>query len=66
MTGGMNYESFAWAWSTVNTRSVFMEQPPSPFISCKEEDHYALAPLLDLLNHSTEAQVTITLPYNCP
>ena len=48
--------SFIWAWNVVNTRSVFMEQPQSEYLSA-EKDHYALAPFLDLLNHTTEAKV---------
>ena len=53
----MNYSYYVWAWSTVNTRGVYMTQPMSDYISRDEEDHYALAPYLDLLNHSSEAQV---------
>lgn len=46
-----------WGWFTVNTRAVYLkEKHPTPFIS--DEDVYALAPFLDLLNHSSSAQVT--------
>lgn len=47
--------SYRWAWCSVNTRSVFMSQPPSNFLS--GQDVYALAPFLDLLNHQPDIQV---------
>ena len=53
----MNYNNYVWAWSAVNTRCVYMKQPASEYISQEEENHYALAPYLDLLNHSSDAQV---------
>ncbi|XP_078088013.1 SET domain-containing protein 4-like [Mustelus asterias] len=51
------YDAFCWAWCSVNTRTVYMEHEQSEFLS-PEADVYALAPYLDLLNHSPSAQVT--------
>ncbi|NXM69465.1 SETD4 protein, partial [Serilophus lunatus] len=45
-----------WAWCTVNTRTVYMKQPQRECFSL-EPDVYALAPYLDLLNHSPRVQV---------
>ena len=53
-----SYDAFRWAWSAVNTRCVYMKQPPNPHLST-DEDHYALAPFLDLLNHSPHVQVNL-------
>ncbi|XP_064105445.1 SET domain-containing protein 4-like [Macrobrachium nipponense] len=45
-----------WAWFTVNTRVVYMKNSyPNPIL--EDEDICALAPYLDLLNHSHTAQV---------
>lgn len=41
--------AFLWAWCTVNTRAVYLRQRPG--------DCSALAPFLDLLNHSPHVQV---------
>ncbi|AWP14567.1 putative SET domain-containing protein 4 [Scophthalmus maximus] len=49
------YEALRWAWCSVNTRSVFMSHPSNNFLS--GQDHYALAPFLDLLNHRPDVQV---------
>ncbi|XP_041645235.1 SET domain-containing protein 4 isoform X2 [Cheilinus undulatus] len=51
----LTYEAMRWAWCSVNTRSVFMSHPSSPFLS--GQDVYALAPFLDLLNHRPDIQV---------
>ncbi|XP_028279906.1 SET domain-containing protein 4 isoform X2 [Parambassis ranga] len=51
----LTYEALRWAWCSVNTRSVFMSQPPNNFLS--GQDNYALAPFLDLLNHRPDVQV---------
>ncbi|XP_028323987.1 SET domain-containing protein 4 isoform X2 [Gouania willdenowi] len=51
----LTYEALRWAWCSVNTRSVFMSQPPNDFLS--GPDNYALAPFLDLLNHRPDVQV---------
>ena len=50
-------EQFIWAWSTVNTRCVYWRQNDDPNLEKDGEDHYALVPFLDLLNHAHNVQV---------
>ncbi|EQB78480.1 hypothetical protein CB1_000995014 [Camelus ferus] len=50
-----SHSALLWAWCTVNTRAVYMKRPPRPCLSA-EPDTYALAPYLDLLNHSPRVQ----------
>ncbi|KGL81455.1 SET domain-containing protein 4 [Tinamus guttatus] len=51
-----NYSTLEWAWCTVNTRTVYMKHTQRECFSL-EPDVYALAPYLDLLNHSPSVQV---------
>ncbi|GCC36471.1 hypothetical protein chiPu_0014965 [Chiloscyllium punctatum] len=51
------YDTFRWAWCSINTRTIYMEHKQSEFLT-QEPNVYALAPYLDLLNHSPSAQVT--------
>lgn len=51
-----NYSTFQWAWCTINTRTVYMKHSQKECFS-REPDNYALAPYLDLLNHSPSVQV---------
>ncbi|KAL1288637.1 SETD4 [Ovibos moschatus] len=51
-----SYRALRWAWCTVNTRAVYMKSPPQLCLS-PEPDTCALAPYLDLLNHSPDVQV---------
>lgn len=51
-----NYNALEWAWCTVNTRTIYMKHPHRECFSL-EPDVYALAPYLDLLNHSPNVQV---------
>ncbi|XP_064380772.1 SET domain-containing protein 4 isoform X3 [Dromaius novaehollandiae] len=51
-----NYSALEWAWCTVNTRTVHMKHSQRECFSL-EPDVYALAPYLDLLNHSPNVQV---------
>lgn len=51
-----NYSALEWAWCTINTRTVYMKHPRRECFSL-EPDVYALAPYLDLLNHSPNVQV---------
>ncbi|XP_059542391.1 SET domain-containing protein 4 isoform X2 [Myotis daubentonii] len=51
-----SYRAFLWAWCTVNTRAVYMERGRRQGLST-EPDTCALAPYLDLLNHSPAVQV---------
>ncbi|NXA12008.1 SETD4 protein, partial [Sapayoa aenigma] len=51
-----DYSALEWAWCTVNTRTIYMKHPQRECFSL-EPDVYALAPYLDLLNHSPDVQV---------
>lgn len=51
-----SYSALLWAWCTVNTRAVYMKHGQRKCFS-PEPDTYALAPYLDLLNHSPDVQV---------
>lgn len=57
------FEAFRHAWYAVNSRSVYMEIDKSDFVA-GEENNIALAPFLDLLNHSTQAQVSLVIIYS--
>lgn len=49
-------EGVQWGWFTVNTRAVYLKnENPSPLVI--GDDTCALAPYLDLLNHTHTAQV---------
>ncbi|CAL1544509.1 unnamed protein product [Lymnaea stagnalis] len=51
-----------WAWSTIETRSVYLETTPHSFLKVDpDESHVALAPYLDLLNHKDTAQMSAGL-----
>ena len=54
----LTFEKFVWAWYVINTRSVYYKRQTCQFLSPDEEDHLALAPFLDLLNHSASANVS--------
>ncbi|KAF6121662.1 SET domain containing 4 [Phyllostomus discolor] len=54
--GVFSYSAFLWAWGTVNTRAVYLARGRRPCFSA-EPDTCALAPYLDLLNHSPAVQV---------
>ncbi|XP_057401632.1 SET domain-containing protein 4 isoform X2 [Balaenoptera acutorostrata] len=51
-----SYSALLWAWCTVNTRAVYRKCTPRQCFSA-EPDTCVLAPFLDLLNHSPDAQV---------
>ncbi|XP_028612203.1 SET domain-containing protein 4 isoform X2 [Grammomys surdaster] len=51
-----SYGAFLWAWCTVNTRAVYLRSRRQECLSA-EPDTCALAPFLDLLNHSPHVQV---------
>ncbi|XP_052013872.1 SET domain-containing protein 4 isoform X4 [Apodemus sylvaticus] len=51
-----SYQAFLWAWCTVNTRAVYLSSRRQACLSA-EPDTCALAPFLDLLNHSPHVQV---------
>jgi hypothetical protein len=48
----LTWHEYLWAWYAVNSRAVFVE--PSAERICKDKDNMALAPFLDLLNHSPD------------
>ncbi|XP_058517645.1 SET domain-containing protein 4 isoform X2 [Ochotona princeps] len=50
-----SYSALLWAWCTVNTRAVYLRRRQQEGLSA-EPDTCALAPFLDLLNHSPHAQ----------
>lgn len=52
----IEYSEFLWAWFCVNSRSVFYRSAGSEFVR-EDGNHLALAPYLDLLNHSVGAKV---------
>ncbi|XP_059488092.1 SET domain-containing protein 4 [Neocloeon triangulifer] len=45
------WPEYRWAWFAVNTRAVFVKPSEDDKI-CRDKDNIALAPYLDLLNHS--------------
>ncbi|XP_053420178.1 SET domain-containing protein 4 isoform X3 [Nycticebus coucang] len=51
-----SYSALLWAWCTVNTRAVYLRHRWRECLSA-EPDTCALAPYLDLLNHSPNVQV---------
>uniref|UniRef100_G1NNX7 SET domain-containing protein 4 n=1 Tax=Meleagris gallopavo TaxID=9103 RepID=G1NNX7_MELGA len=51
-----NHSALEWAWCTINTRTIYMKHSQRECFSL-EPDVYALAPYLDLLNHSPNVQV---------
>jgi hypothetical protein len=57
MKNAFCWEKFAWAWSTVNTRSVFLKTPA--MADMNHADCLALIPYLDLFNHSSTARVSM-------
>ncbi|XP_066934186.1 SET domain-containing protein 4-like [Clytia hemisphaerica] len=57
----LNFDDVMWAWNVVNTRSVYLNPRNltcslDAFTKLSEVD-FALAPLLDMLNHESGAQV---------
>ncbi len=60
----LSCDTFEWAWLCVNTRAVFLRDDNlsesttmKNECSVSVENNLALAPYLDMLNHSTEAEV---------
>ncbi|KAM4795055.1 SET domain-containing protein 4 [Rhinophrynus dorsalis] len=52
----LTYGALRWAWCTVNTRTVYKKHAQRDCLST-QSDVYALAPYLDLLNHSPRVKV---------
>ncbi|XP_034233879.1 SET domain-containing protein 4 [Thrips palmi] len=57
------WDDFLWGWCCVNTRAVFIEPEsvPSHSIPIKDRNCLALAPYLDMFNHSDNAKVKVGL-----
>ncbi|XP_071136518.1 SET domain-containing protein 4-like [Mytilus edulis] len=52
----ITFNEFRWAWYCINSRSIYYDCDSSPYIADTNKN-IALAPFLDLLNHSTTAEV---------
>ncbi|VDO39124.1 unnamed protein product [Onchocerca flexuosa] len=52
------WDHFLWAWHIVNTRCMYRDNKPHPLIDNSEGDSLAIVPLIDMLNHSNDNQVT--------
>jgi len=59
------YTECLWAWHVVNTRSVYSKRLP-PNSRVRGEDNYALAPYLDMLNHTYTARVGFNAAFLLP
>ncbi|EEC12062.1 SET domain-containing protein, putative [Ixodes scapularis] len=55
LSTGFTWNNFVWAWTAVNTRCIFAQGSNSS--SLWEDDHCALAPFLDCLNHHWKASI---------
>ena len=59
----LTFDEFRWAWFVVNTRSVYKAgkviTSTVAMGTLQTENAYALAPVLDLLNHTDTAEVSI-------
>lgn len=55
------YEEYKWAWSSVNTRCVYVDIKNSSKhdLRLKDKANIALAPFLDMFNHSNNAKVEV-------
>ncbi|KAL4233758.1 SET domain-containing protein 4 [Mactra antiquata] len=53
----LTYDLYIWSWYVINSRSVYYQSNHSKYLSTDEPDNIALAPYLDLLNHSSQANV---------
>lgn len=57
-----SWKLFVWAWTAVNTRCIFVGNASRR--SLWENDHCALAPFLDCLNHHWKADVSGSREYH--
>lgn len=57
-------DQFQWAYSSINTRCVFMKQKKSPPFINESSNTFVLAPLLDFLNHSPDVSVRAEFNYS--
>jgi len=58
LDGTFTFSRFKWAWTSVSTRCIYM-RPPNFVSGTSDDNSIALAPLLDLLNHSPHVQVLL-------
>ncbi|XP_071491780.1 SET domain-containing protein 4-like [Diadema antillarum] len=65
--GLFDFSSFLWAWFVINSRSVYIEPGDCEYLDPSVKDQCALAPFLDLLNHSPTADICagLDLDANC-
>ncbi|KAK0096784.1 hypothetical protein PV326_004419 [Microctonus aethiopoides] len=58
-----SFNAFKWGYYTVNTRAVYINTAKNinKRINIRGEDNLALAPFLDLFNHTFEASVDVNL-----
>ncbi|XP_052087736.1 SET domain-containing protein 4-like [Mytilus californianus] len=59
----ITFNEFRWAWYCINSRSIYYDCDSSPYITDTNKN-IALAPFLDLLNHSTTAEVEAAFNMN--
>ncbi|XP_011299370.1 SET domain-containing protein 4 [Fopius arisanus] len=59
----LSFRDFKWGFYTVNTRAVYIDSSKNAnsLVNIYGEDNLALAPFLDLFNHSYEASVDVGL-----
>lgn len=58
----IHFEEYLWAWSAVNTRSVYLDEcVVSHSLSIQDKSCLALAPYLDMFNHSNDVDVQVGL-----
>lgn len=56
------FEVYCWAWSAVNTRSVYVDEHViSHSLNIQDKSCLALAPYLDMFNHSNDVDVQVRL-----
>lgn len=56
------FEQYCWAWSAVNTRSVYLDEHViSHSLNIQDKSCLALAPYLDMFNHSDDVDVQVGL-----
>ena len=57
-----NYKDYQWAWCTVNSRCVYIDENCIKHgLNLQDKASLALAPYLDMLNHSNTARVKVGL-----
>ena len=62
----LTFHNFMWAYYTVNTRAIYIDEwrhdnNSNERINLSDEDNLALAPFLDLFNHSYDAETRVNI-----